>query len=376
MNTKPFLTLLLLFLGLSAVAQQAPLGLYMPLEFQKAYRQGTRQMDGSVSPSYWQNRSEYRLKAKVDPYRKLLQGEGHITYHNNSPDSLREVVFHTYHDVYKAGRPKARNFGPALISEGVVLEKLVLSKENLDLKDQKRVAPNATNYTVQLSKPLPPKSSLEIEVSWHYTIPGKGFQRSGATDSTSMFIAYWYPEMSVKDDIDGWDKIVYDGGTEFYHDYSDYEVEIEVPGTFLIWASVAPNNEAEVYPETIRQRLAEARKSEKAVTIISEEDLKNKLRLKSGRWKYSAKNFPDFAFALSDHYVWEASRYEDAFGEYFLNTAYNPANTSFSSVIQAQKEALKIFTTIFRHTLSHLDTSPFSMGMPVWNSRVWLIIEP
>ncbi len=46
------------------------------------------------------------------------------------------------------------------------------------------------------------------------------------------------------DDIDGWDRIVYNTATEFYHDYSDYEVEFEVPDNFMVWASFLNGNYA------------------------------------------------------------------------------------------------------------------------------------
>jgi len=84
--------------------------LYTPLEFQNAYKKGTRKPDGSVSATYWQNKSDYKLKAKVDPVSKKLEGEGVITYYNNSPDSLTQIVFHTYPDYYKEGSKRAGFF--------------------------------------------------------------------------------------------------------------------------------------------------------------------------------------------------------------------------------------------------------------------------
>ncbi|HEX5154533.1 MAG TPA: hypothetical protein VFW07_23970 [Parafilimonas sp.] len=153
-----------------------------------------------------------------------------------------------------------------------------------------------------------------LQIAVLYTIPGKGFERSGIIDSTAMFIGYWYPEMAVRDDIDGWDRIVYDAGTEFYHDYSDYDVEVEAPDNFMVWASVAPDNGSAVYPDFIQQRISTAQKSKAPVVIVGSEDYKNKLQIKSHTWHYTAKNFPDFAFALSDHFIWEARQYKNMHG--------------------------------------------------------------
>ncbi len=270
MKTKSIIAFFLIATSLQSFPQAYRNGLYIPLEFQKAYEKGTRKSDGSVSPTYWQNRSEYKLKARIDPYKKLLYGEATITYYNNSPDTLPQLAFHTYHDYYKPGSARqglfvTNNFPT---NDGVIIDTIVVNKEAINLNNTDSLTHNGTNYILALKKPLAPKGSVQLQIKWHYTIPGKGFERSGAIDSTSMFIAYWYPEMAVYDDIDGWDRIVYNAATEFYHDYSDYEVEIEVPDNFMIWASVAPTNEDEVYSNTLRERLTKAKESAEPIQVV------------------------------------------------------------------------------------------------------------
>ncbi len=324
--------------------------LYMPLEFKKAYEKGTRKMDGTVSKSYWQNRSSYKLKAVVDPAKKLLKGEGTITYYNNSPDTCRFIVFHTYHDYYRNDSQRASFFadGDARpVTDGMVIDKLSINNEVRDVKTDKNIFFGGTFYNIRLKTPLPPNSSLTLAIDWHYTIPGDGFERSGAIDNTSMLIAYWYPEISVLDDIDAWDRILYDAATEFYHDYSDYEVEVQVPDNYLVWASVAPTNESDIYPDDIKAKIVNAKKSTESVSIVSEEDLKKGIKMKTNTWKYTAKNFPDFTFALSDHFIWNARSYKDNFGEYFLNSAYPADHKEFSMVLKAEAEAIKKFHTEF-----------------------------
>jgi hypothetical protein len=333
-----------------ATAQNNKYGLYMPIEFQNAYEAGTRKADGTVSPTYWQNRSDYKLKATIDPKTRMLYGQATITYYNNSPDTVRNPTFHTYHDYYKPGSKKAGFFAsgsPADANhEGVVIEKLAVNGEVVDIKNREVVRHNGTNYTIRLSKPLPPKSSIQFEINWKYKIPGEGFERSGAIDSTSMFIGYWYPEMAVMDDIDFWDRVVYDAATEFYHDYSDYEVEVTVPDNFVVWASVPPANEHEVYSQTIRERLTKAKTSTEPVNIYSESDFK-KSASKNLTWKYTAKNFPDFSFALSDHFVWDARSYKDKMGDYFIQVVYPTNHPEFAAVLKAIEESLKVFHNEF-----------------------------
>ncbi len=103
MKTKSIIAIFLIATSLQLFAQAYRNGLYIPREFQKAYEKGTRKLDGNVSATYWQNRSEYKLKARIDPYKTLLHGEATITYYNNSPDTICRPTFHTYHDYYKQG---------------------------------------------------------------------------------------------------------------------------------------------------------------------------------------------------------------------------------------------------------------------------------
>jgi hypothetical protein len=325
-------------------------GLFMPLEFRNAYEKGTRRPDGKVARAYWQNTASYDIKVTLDPYSKVLTGQATITYTNKSPDSLANIVFHAYADYYKAGSNHAGFFGSMndeLISDGMVVDKLIVQDKEIDMKDRKTVRYRGTNYRVKLPEKLAPGKSVQISINWHEEIPGKGFERAGAIDSTSMFVAYWYPEIAVVDDIDGWDQVVYDSSTEFYHDVSDYKVEIEVPENFMLWASVAPDNPKEVYSKKVLQRIETARLDTAGMTIYGEDDFKIKKSKKTNTWKYTASGFRDFCFALSDHFVWEAGLYKDDMGEYFIHTAYPVAHPEFGAVLKTIGGAIKLFHTEF-----------------------------
>jgi hypothetical protein len=349
MKTQSIIVFLLIGVYHQSFAQTYPRQLYLPIEFQKAYEKGSRKPDGSVSTTYWQNRSEYKIKARIDPYKKLLYGDATIIYYNNSTDTLRQLTFHTYQDYYKQGSARQGFFSTEsyLITGGLIIDTLMVNNESIKLNNADSLVENGTFYVLNLKKPLIPKGSIQLQIRWHYTIPGKGFRRCGAIDSTSMFIGYWYPEMAVFDDIDGWDRIVFDAETEFYHDYSDYEVEIEAPDNFMVWASVAPTNETEVYSKAVMEQLIKAKKSTEPVQVYSKSDFKTTPTGNMLKWKYTAKNLPDFSFALSDHFVWNACMYKDSLGEYFINTAYPENHQTFKHVLKAIDTSLKIFHTEF-----------------------------
>jgi hypothetical protein len=42
------------------------INLYMPIEFQNAYKNGTRAYDGNPGKNYWLNTSAYTIEAEVE----------------------------------------------------------------------------------------------------------------------------------------------------------------------------------------------------------------------------------------------------------------------------------------------------------------------
>ncbi len=327
-NNKKLKTLILLMFSASIVFAQ---DLYMPAAISEAYQRGTRMTDGSVSKDYHQNKSSYRIRATVNPKTRQIDAEANITYYHNFSDKLISFGFHSYKDVYE---------------NGMSIKKLVVNGEVLKVTDTRRVRKSATHYGVYIGNdPLEQGDSLLIEIEWSVKIPEK-VGRDGAYDETSMFVAYWYPEIAVYDDIFGWDKIDYDGMSEFYHDFSDFEVSIEIPEEYLVWASAAPINEQELYPDFILDRLNEAANSDVPLTIVSIKDYKG-MEVKSNVWKYKVADFPDFSFAFSDRFIWEAAGYQDKFGKYMLHSVYPKENTTFKAVLQNQINALEVFHADF-----------------------------
>ncbi len=322
-----FLIYLMIISVFSVLAQE----LYMPIEYRQAYENGTRASNGTVSEKYFQNRSIYDIKVSVNPDKRLVEGNVQIRYFNNSTHTLKKIVFHSYKDVYW---------------DGMVLKSVVLNDEQVDLKDKRQIRHYGTHYSVYLNEYLTPGDFVDLEIEWSITIPAK-VNRDGAYDESSMFVAYWYPEIAVYDDVFGWDKIVFDGRSEFYHDFSDYKISIEIPKEYVVWASSAPINGDEIFPKKIKSRLKEVENSDEKVVIISEDDLEKPLKMKENIWKYEVKNFPDFSFAFSDHYLWESIKHKDQHGTYTLNSAYPEQNENFAMVADLEVEALEIFHSTF-----------------------------
>ena len=73
-------------------------------------------------------------------------------------------------------------------------------------------------------------------------------------DSTTYYLAYFYPRVAVYDDYDGWDTMDFTDQQEFYSDFNDYDVTVRVPARLLVWGTGTLQNPEEVLqPEYLRR---------------------------------------------------------------------------------------------------------------------------
>src|SRR3954468_21231215 len=52
--------------------------------FEHAIASGTRTRTGTPGPRYWQQWTDYKLEAELNPVSKRLTGKGTVTYYNRS----------------------------------------------------------------------------------------------------------------------------------------------------------------------------------------------------------------------------------------------------------------------------------------------------
>jgi hypothetical protein len=305
---KKLLPVFVLFLSFS-FASFAQSSFYIPLNVKKSYESGVRNYDGTPGKKYWQNSAHYIITAEINPATRILRGREEIVYKNNSPDELKKLVFRLYPDYYKKGAPRDDQINPKALTDGVKIYSLVINGDTVDFSaEAKSYRRQGTNLFVFLKNPLPPNSTSVVEAEWSFEIPKYSKQRMGAYDSTSFFVAYWYPQIAVYDDIDGWDVYNYGGTVEFYNDFNNYNVEISVPEGFLVWATGELQNADELLKPKYLRRLEEAMQSDSVVRIVTLKDYeKEKPTVDDdyNTWIFEAKNVTDFTFGTSNHYLWD-----------------------------------------------------------------------
>lgn len=333
-----------LILSISSFAQDA---LPIPVNIKPSYDAGIRTLDGKPGAKYWQNTAEYNIAVNFNPSTLLLRGAEVILYTNNSPDTLNEIVFKIYPNLYKKGAQRTANVQPEDIGDGLIIDRISIP-DNPVLTYSYR----GTNMLVSIP-PLLPKESIILNVGYHYTLNRTSHIRTGEVEPNAAFVAYFFPRIAVYDDIDGWNEIQYLGRQEFYNDFCNFRVAVTVPKNFVVWATGDLTNCNDVlngkYCALINQALA----NDSVTTIIDTTDLTNQNITKDtalNTFRFSADNVTDFVFATSDHYVWKSSGITvDSATErrVRVDAAFNPNRADYYDVVKYNRETVKSMSFTF-----------------------------
>ncbi len=195
-------TLLVLFILSGTVCGQY----IIPVNIQRSIDKGFRTTEGVPGENYFQNRSEYKIHAHLDPKNGKITGTANITYFNNSPDTLRKIILRLYQNIAKKGGIRDEEWDEQNIHDGVRITKLKFGNMDMTGNLKHRSKTTGTNFIVFLPEPLNPAGSVDIDIDWNFSMPSSGVHRYGKYGKGTYFVSFWYPQVAVYDDIDGWDR--------------------------------------------------------------------------------------------------------------------------------------------------------------------------
>ena len=303
MHVKLFFALIAIVISLSGTAQQVSLP--VPRNIKTAYDKGTRSPNGMPGKNYWQNTADYDLKINFDPATRLLSGTEEIVYTNNSPDTLRPIIFKLYPNLFKKGAVRNSPVLAEDLIDGVKISSLVIGNETID---SARIAIDGTNMIVS-RHPMFPRQSVHFSIRWTYRLNKTPSLRTGEIDPGTDFVAYFFPRIAVYDDIDGWNTYQYNGTQEFYNDFCHFKAAITVPSSEAVWATGTLLNANEVFSDKVVQRIQQAEKNDGVITVIDSTEIASATNhsASTNTWQFEANDVTDFVFACSDHYMWHST---------------------------------------------------------------------
>ncbi len=339
-----YLHLILITISLSNSFSQKTKYLYTPKEVQNAYKNDTRTQTGEPGKNYFINKPDYKIKASFNPETREIIGEETITYSNNSTDSLDLLYFNLYMDFFKKGNTRDWDVGKTDITEGVNITKIIVNNNEIDLN---KTGNNSSMLVIKPKNKLLPNSTNSITIEWNFIYQGKTTVRGGEYGDKNFFISYWFPKIAVYDDIVWWNNHGHTGSQEFYNDFGNYDVEISLPEKYIAWSTGILQNADKIFKDEYITKINKAKESDEIIHIITTEDYakNNIFKTKApNTWKFKSENTPDFAFAISKNYLWDATSVLINNKRISINTAYKENSTDFKQVAEISKNAIKFFS--------------------------------
>jgi hypothetical protein len=333
-----------IFLTTQFANAQTTQDLFTNKAFKNALKNQTRSITGEPGANYWQNRVDYKIKASFNVEERMISGTELINYMNNSPDTLKQLYFDLIQDLFKKGSARDWDLGAVDIHDGVKIKRLRIDNEDYEIATLYR---NASKMVVRLKKYFNPKSQHKIEVQWEVILPGTRTVRMGTYNKTNFMVGYWFPKLAVYDDLWGWAREPHTGNCEYYNEFGDYEVEIMVPKGYMLWSTGLLQNEESIFQKDILKRIEKSTQSDQVIAITTVEDIeKGKVLLKGDSllWRFKAEAVPDFAFAMSKSYIWDATSVVSGNRRVRINAVYKLASEDFHTVADVAHKSIEFFT--------------------------------
>lgn len=263
--------------------------------------------------NYWQQQVNYTIDVTLNDNTNTLDGFVKMDYFNNSPDSLKFIWIHLWPNAYKNDRTA---FSDQLLLNGRT--DFYFSNENdrgyinrLDFKVNSIAAQTQYDTAYQdilkliLPQTLPPQSSIKIETPFHIKLPFN-FSRSGHVGQTYQ-ITQWYPKPAVYDKT-GWHPLPYLDQGEFYSEFGNYKVQINLPANYIVAATgelVKESTEINTLPVT--RITTEIKKTPKHPPFLQKKQVEKIITPSSQNIKtlvYKQDNVHDFAWFANKDFIY------------------------------------------------------------------------
>lgn len=191
----------------------------------------------------------YQLQVTLDTELHTLQGKGEIRYTNASSVAANELYLHLYLNAFKNSQTlfqrspfRGARSGDKSPTPGYIEVQQLAAKEwdQLDLwAAAERHSPDdpldETDIRVPLPRPLAVGETLTLEVQWLSQLPQLS-ERTGYADDFHM-VAQWFPKLARREADGTWAHFAFHPHAEFYADFADYDVTLDVPESQVVGAS-------------------------------------------------------------------------------------------------------------------------------------------
>ncbi len=195
------------------------------------------------------SRTDYEITAELDGDTKILTGAETVSWTNGSGETVSDLWFHLYLNAFSNNRSthlveakgKLRD---TEMEEGWGWSRVTSIKlVDPDTKALKDLMPSfkyrypddgneddRTVFSVDLPSGVPPGATVDVRVEWEAQLP-RVRRRTGYKDDF-LLVAQWFPKLGVYEEGRGWNCHQFHMNSEFYSNYGNYDVELDLPAKY------------------------------------------------------------------------------------------------------------------------------------------------
>ncbi|MCC7244707.1 MAG: M1 family metallopeptidase, partial [Saprospiraceae bacterium] len=202
---------------------------------------GLMQLATAQKP-YFQQEVNYRITGTLDDQKHTLRGEIEIQYINNSPNELSQIWIHLWANAFGSRKTAFAKQKLRDGSRGFYFAPTNMLGNYTSLDFQSAGDKIAWQYdpenpdiaVLNLRRPLAPGEGILIKTPYLLKIPGS-FSRLGHVEQTYQ-MTQWYPKAAVYD-REGWHAMPNLDIGEFYYDFGNYDVTLDLPEGYVVGAT-------------------------------------------------------------------------------------------------------------------------------------------
>ncbi|QUV96035.1 M1 family metallopeptidase [Chloracidobacterium aggregatum] len=203
-------------------------------------------------------RVRYQIDARLDTGKKEIHGRERLTWRNPAPHPVPDLQFHLYlnafrdeNSSFRRGSGGGQLRGDAMDARfpGAIDLLSMRTEDGVDLLPRGEFihpdddnADDRTVWRVVLPQPVPAGGSITLDIEFLAKLP-KVFARTGYYGNFFM-VAQWFPKLGVYEPVGmrrrttpGWNCHQFHATTEFYADFGEYDVTLDVPAGFKVGAT-------------------------------------------------------------------------------------------------------------------------------------------
>ncbi|PKL81990.1 MAG: hypothetical protein CVV24_12405 [Ignavibacteriae bacterium HGW-Ignavibacteriae-3] len=183
----------------------------------------------------------YDFDVEFDAYNKLINVKEKIIWINQTAFPTSEVQFHFYANGYKSNKTlfsKAYSLTPDA-QTWINLKSFLVNGKSARLDYFQPEIPNPYDSTVArvlLENTLQPGDSIHFYFEYQMKIPRSVKRMGYATGRNFFFVSQWFPKVGVFEN-GKWICSQYHPYLNFYSDFGDYSVKINVPKNYVVAAT-------------------------------------------------------------------------------------------------------------------------------------------